>query len=191
MTDEGFDWQVPGLRAELATALLKSLPKATRRHFVPTPDHAAAALADAQPGGGRRLLDEMARVLHARTGIRVPSGEWDVSRVPDHLRITFSVDDDRGRPLASGKDLEDLKARLAGQVQRRMSRAGAAIERKGLQQWDFGELAETFTTSSGGQSVHGYPALVDRGDSVDLVPVEGGRGGKKKKKKIEDCGRRR
>ncbi len=173
--DEGFDWQVPGLRAELATALLKSLPKATRRHFVPTPDHAAAALADAQPGGGRRLVDEMTRVLHARTGIRVPSGEWDVSRVPDHLRITFSVDDDRGRSLASGKDLEDLKARLAGQVQRRMSRAGAAIERKGLRQWDFGELAETFTTSSGGQSVHGYPALVDRGDSVDLVVLPGER----------------
>lgn len=173
--DEGFDWQVPGLRAELATALLKSLPKATRRHFVPTPDHAAAALADAQPGGGRRLVDEVTRVLHARTGIRVPSGEWDVSRVPDHLRITFSVDDDRGRSLASGKDLEDLKARLAGQVQRRMSRAGAAIERKGLRQWDFGELAETFTTSSGGQSVHGYPTLVDRGDSVDLVVLPGER----------------
>jgi ATP-dependent helicase HrpA len=173
--DDGFDWQVPGLRAELATALLKSLPKATRRHFVPTPDHAAAALADAQPGGGRRLVDELARVLHARTGVRVPPQEWDVARVPDHLRITFSVDDDRGRSLASGKDLEELKDRLAGQVQRRMSRAGAAIERKGLRQWDFGTLPSTFETRSGGQAVQGYPALVDRGDSVDLVVLPGER----------------
>lgn len=173
--DDGFDWQVPGLRADLATALLKSLPKATRRHFVPTPDHAAAALADAQPGGGRRLVDEMARVLHARTGVRVAPEEWDVARVPDHLRITFSVDDDRGRSLASGKDLEQLKAQLAGQVQRRMSRAGAAIERRGLKQWDFGTLPVTFETRSGGQAVQGYPALVDRGDCVDLVVLAGER----------------
>ncbi|MFC5981696.1 ATP-dependent RNA helicase HrpA [Knoellia sp. GCM10027209] len=173
--DDGFDWQVPGLRADLATALLKSLPKATRRHFVPTPDHAAAALADAQPGGGRRLVDEMARVLYARTGVRVQPGEWEVTRVPDHLRITFSVDDDRGRSLASGKDLEQLKAQLASQVQRRMSRAGAAIERKGLRQWDFGGLPATFETRSGGQAVQGYPALVDRGDSVDLVVLPGER----------------
>jgi ATP-dependent helicase HrpA len=173
--DDGFDWQVPGLRADLATALLKSLPKGTRRHFVPTPDHAAAALADAQPGGGRRLVDELGRVLHARTGVRVAAGEWDLARVPDHLRVTFSVDDDRGRPLASGKDLEQLKAQLAGQVQRRMSRAGAAIERKGLRQWDFGVLPETFETRSGGQVVQGHPALVDRGDSVDLVVLPGAR----------------
>ena len=89
VVDDGFDWQVPGLRAELATALLKSLPKSTRRHFVPTPDHAAAALADAQPGGDRRLTDELSRVLHARTGVRVPDGEWTSpeSRPPeDHLQ---------------------------------------------------------------------------------------------------------
>jgi ATP-dependent helicase HrpA len=175
VADDGFDWQVPGLRAELATALLKSLPKSTRRHFVPTPDHAAAALADAQPGGDRRLTDELSRVLHARTGVRVPDGEWDVTRVPDHLRITFSVDDDRGRALATGKDLDSLKDRMAGQVQRRMSRAGAAIERKGLRQWDFGTLPETFETESGGQRVQGYPALVDRGGSVDLVVLPGER----------------
>jgi ATP-dependent helicase HrpA len=175
VADDGFDWQVPGLRADLVTALLKSLPKATRRHFVPTPDHAAAALADAQPGGGRRLTEELSRVLHARTGVRVPDAEWDVTRVPDHLRITFSVDDDRGRALATGKVLEDLKDGLAGQVQRRMSRAGASIERKGLRQWDFGTLPRSFEAESGGQRVHGYPALVDRGGSVDLVVLPGER----------------
>jgi ATP-dependent helicase HrpA len=29
---DGFDWQVPGMRDELITALLRSLPKAIRRH---------------------------------------------------------------------------------------------------------------------------------------------------------------
>ena len=108
VTSDGFDWQVPGLRDDLAVALLKSLPKATRRHFVPTPDHAMAALAEADPARGP-LTDELARVLHERTGVRIPPGEWDLSRVPDHLRITFSVDGPGRRVVARGKDLEALR----------------------------------------------------------------------------------
>ena len=173
--DEGFDWQVPGLRADLATALIRALPKATRRHFVPAPDHAAAALRDVQPGGGRRLDEELARVLQARTGTRIPAQDWGADRVADHLRITFSVEDDRGKVLGSGKDLLSLQDELAGQVQRRMSRAGASVERSGLRQWDFGELPQTFETHSGGQVVQGYPALVDRGGSVDLQVLAGER----------------
>ena len=173
--DEGFDWQVPGLRADLATALIRALPKATRRHFVPAPDHAAAALRDVQPGGGRRLEEELARVLHARTGIRIPAQDWGADRVADHLRITFSIEDDRGKVLGSGKDLTALQGELAGQVQRRMSRAGASVERQGLRQWDFGVLPETFESRSGGQVVQGYPALVDRGGAVDLQVLAGER----------------
>ncbi|XBO42885.1 ATP-dependent RNA helicase HrpA [Pedococcus sp. KACC 23699] len=173
--DEGFDWQVPGVRADLATAMIRALPKATRRHFVPAPDHAAAALADVQPGGGRRFDEELARVLQARTGTRIAPQDWGIDRVADHLRITFSVEDDRGKVLGSGKDLTALQDELAGQVQRRMSRAGASVERKSLRQWDFGQLPETFETRSGGQVVHGYPALVDRGDSVDLQVLAGER----------------
>ncbi|MGA7147620.1 MAG: ATP-dependent RNA helicase HrpA, partial [Microbacterium sp.] len=38
---DGFDWQVPGMRDELITALIRSLPKAIRRHVVPAADWAA------------------------------------------------------------------------------------------------------------------------------------------------------
>ncbi len=40
VTGEGFDWQIPGLRQDLVTELIRSLPKAIRRHYVPAPDHA-------------------------------------------------------------------------------------------------------------------------------------------------------
>ncbi len=39
-----FSWQVPGLRRELATELIRSLPKAVRRHFAPAPEFAERAL---------------------------------------------------------------------------------------------------------------------------------------------------
>ncbi|WP_280314825.1 ATP-dependent RNA helicase HrpA [Nocardia abscessus] len=45
----GFDWLVPGMRDELAAALIKTLPKALRRSVVPAPDFAAAALAALTP----------------------------------------------------------------------------------------------------------------------------------------------
>jgi ATP-dependent helicase HrpA len=114
--DTGFDWQVPGLREELAVALIKSLPKVTRRHFVPAPNHAMAALADADPGSGRSFTEELARVLFARSGVRIDAGEWGATPVPDHLRITFSVEAPGGRVVASGKDLSTLRERSAGAV---------------------------------------------------------------------------
>jgi ATP-dependent helicase HrpA len=134
---------------------------------VPTPDHATAALAEADPSRGR-LTDELARVLHARTGIRIPPDEWDVTRVPDHLRVTFSVDGPGGRVVARGKDLDELRERSGGAVRAGMAKAGASIERSGLTAWTVGTVPETFEGRAGGQVVLGYPALVDEGASVAL-----------------------
>jgi len=163
--DIGFDWQVAGLRQELAVALLKSLPKATRRNFVPAPDHARTALASADPAGGY-LTDELGHALRELTGVPVPAQEWDWSRVPDHLRISFRVEGSAGEVLAEGKVLADLQQQLAPQVRQTMKRAAASIERKGLQQWAFGELPATFEQRVGDRVMMGFPAVVDHGDSV-------------------------
>ncbi|WP_312719378.1 ATP-dependent RNA helicase HrpA [Mobilicoccus sp.] len=176
VSEEGFDWQVPGLRPELATALLKSLPKATRKLFVPTPDHARAALAEADEAelaAGVPLTDELARALYIRTGHRVAPGEWDVTRVPDHLRMTFRVEDPRGRRLAEGKDLPALQERLAPQVRSTMAKAASDVERRGLVTFDLTELPEVFERRVGKRDVQGYPALVDQGDSVDVQVLTG------------------
>ena len=163
--DIGFDWQVAGLRQDLATALLKSLPKATRRNFVPTPDHALAALASADPVGGP-ISDELGRALQQLTGVRVPADEWDWSRVPGHLRITFRVEDRGGKVLGEGKQLAVLREQLAPQVRETMQRAAASIERKNLRQWTFGDLAATFEQRVGDRVIQGFPAVVDHGESV-------------------------
>ncbi|NEM51428.1 DUF3418 domain-containing protein, partial [Escherichia coli] len=78
--DHGFDWLVPGMREELATALVKSLPKNIRRSFVPAPDHARRALAlmDAQGRPGEvPFADELGEALFRLTSVRVPAGSWD------------------------------------------------------------------------------------------------------------------
>jgi ATP-dependent helicase HrpA len=165
--DEGFDWQVAGLRQDLAVALLKSLPKATRRNFVPAPDRAHAALESADPAGGY-LTDELGRALYEMTGVSVPAGQWDWSRVPDHLRITFRVENRRGEAVGEGKVLADLQQQLAPQLRQSMSRAAGSVERKGLREWSFGALPATFEHGVGDRVIQGFPAVVDHGDSVAL-----------------------
>ncbi|MER7074078.1 ATP-dependent RNA helicase HrpA [Terrabacter sp. NPDC000476] len=164
VTPDGFDWQVPGFREELVTALIRSLPKGIRRLLVPAPDHARAVLPELDPRSGP-LLPELATVLRRRAGTAVTAADFDVERVPPHLAITFSVDGLDGRAVAVGKDLEAVRDAATPQLRRQVSRAGSGIERRGLTAFPDAGVPETF---EGAQGIHGFPALVDAGSSVDL-----------------------
>jgi len=164
---DGFDWQIPGLREELVTALMRSLPKAIRRSFVPVPDHAAAVLKRLKPRS-EPLLEALSRELTAMGGPRVTVDDWQLDRVPDHLRMTFRAVDEKGRTLAEAKDLEELRRRLQPRLREAISAEAAEIERTGLTAWDFGPLPRTFERRTAGHLVKGYPALVDEGTSVGV-----------------------
>ncbi|MEO3751491.1 ATP-dependent RNA helicase HrpA [Streptomyces sp. B6B3] len=126
VTPEGFDWQIPGLREQLVTELIRSLPKPIRRHCVPAPDVARRFLAEtAEPTDGEGLRTALARALTRRTGQRIEPEDFDVDRVPDHLTITFRVVDERRRRLAEDKDLTTLKQRLRRDAQAAVDRAFA------------------------------------------------------------------
>ncbi|GLY87674.1 ATP-dependent RNA helicase HrpA [Actinoallomurus iriomotensis] len=158
----GFDWQIPGLREDLVTELIRSLPKRLRVNFVPAPDVARKVLDRLDPSSGP-LLESLSRELRAMTGVDVPVSAWDLSRVPDHLKITYRVVDRRDT-LAEGKDLDELKRRLAPKVSATLARASDAIERQGLRAWDFGTLPQVHERGR----VRAYPALADEGDSVAI-----------------------
>ncbi|GAA3549002.1 ATP-dependent RNA helicase HrpA [Amycolatopsis ultiminotia] len=165
VTPDGFDWQVPGLRGELTTQLIKSLPKSLRRNFVPVPDTAKEVLSRVSPSDGP-LTEVLSDELHALRGVDVPLSAWDVAAVPDHLRMTFRVVDERGKRVAEGKDLDELKRRLAPRVRETISRAANSIEKAGLTRPAFGELPKVFASTRRGHDVKAYPALVDEGSSV-------------------------
>jgi len=169
---KGFEWLIPGLRHELLVALIKSMPKPMRKNFVPAPNYADALLASLNPEQGP-LLDEMERQLRRMTGVTVPREAWDWSAVPDHLKLTFRVVDDRHKLIAEGKDLEALKESLRGRVQETLSQvADDDIEQSGLTLWSFGELPQEYSQKRGGFEVKAYPALVDEKDSVSIQLVE-------------------
>ncbi|MCZ4096039.1 MULTISPECIES: ATP-dependent RNA helicase HrpA [Streptomyces] len=165
---DGFDWQIPGLREEVVTELIRSLPKPIRRHYVPAPNYAKAFLDRVVPVQ-EPLPDTLARELQRMVGVRMDVEDFDLGKVPDHLKITFRVTDERGRKLAEDKDLEALTLRLKPKTREVISKAADAIgieQRTGLTQWTIGSLPRTFETRRGGQPVKAFPALVDEGASV-------------------------
>lgn len=162
---EEFGWQVPALREELVTALIRSLPKDLRRNFVPAPDTARAVLEHLQPGD-EPLLETLQRELHRASGILIPLHAFDLDKLPAHLRVTFAIEAPDGAELARGKDLAALQAQLAGQTRRAVVEAVGTLERTGLRGWpeDLEEMPRSI--SEGG--VRGYPGLVESGTGVDL-----------------------
>jgi ATP-dependent helicase HrpA len=157
-----FSWQVPGLRAELVTEMIRSLPKALRRDLVPAPDVAREVVARLGPPSGD-LRDAVARELRALRGVNVPRDAWDLGKLPRHLRITVRVTDG-DRVLAEGKDVAELQRELRPRLRDVLSRAAAGLTRKGLTSWTFGELPKVFREGT----VVAYPALADAGESVDV-----------------------
>ncbi|MGW7096287.1 ATP-dependent RNA helicase HrpA [Streptomyces sp. NPDC054874] len=173
VTSEGFDWQIPGLREEVVTELIRSLPKPIRRHYVPAPNYADKFLDRAVPLQ-EPLPFTLARELQRMVGVPVTADDFDLSRVPDHLKITFRIVDERRRKVAEDKDLEALKLQLRPKARQALSKAAAAtagpsgesIERSGLTDWTIGTLNKVFETRRAGQPVKAYPALVDQGETV-------------------------
>jgi ATP-dependent helicase HrpA len=164
---ESFDWQVPGLREELVVALIRSLPKAIRRNFVPVPDYARAALA-AMPAGAEPLLDALTRQLRRMTGVTVPRDAWDTDRLPPHLRVTFRVLGEDDKPVAEGKDLPALQRQLRQEVRQVVAAAAPDISRTGLREWSIDDLPRTVEQVRAGYAVTAYPALVDEGGTVGV-----------------------
>ncbi|MEU0149091.1 ATP-dependent RNA helicase HrpA [Streptomyces sp. NPDC006288] len=173
VTSEGFDWQIPGLREDVVTELIRSLPKPIRRHYVPAPNYATKFLDRAVPLQEPLPLT-LARELKRMVGVPVTADDFDLSRVPDHLKITFRITDERRRKVAEDKDLEALKVQLRPKARQALSQAAAAtagpsgesVERSGLTDWTIGTLDKVFEARRAGQPVKAYPALVDQGGTV-------------------------
>jgi ATP-dependent helicase HrpA len=164
---DGFDWHIPGLRAELVTALIRLLPKPVRRAFVPVPDYAAAFLEQAAPADGP-LLACLSDVLGHLTGELLPLGIWAIEQLPPHLRITFRIVDEAGRIIASGKDLESLKRWQRERIREGIGAAARAYERSGLRSWTVGTVPRVVEVPWQGHLVEAYPALVDEHETVAL-----------------------
>ncbi|WP_426724742.1 ATP-dependent RNA helicase HrpA [Curtobacterium flaccumfaciens] len=186
MREEGFDWQVRGLRKELVTALIKSLPKQIRKNVVPAADWAEKIVAelpdDAPTEPTESFRATLAKAIQRMTYVPVSESDFDLSRVPAHLLPTWAVVDERGRRVETGKDLSALQTKLKDRTQQsvasatakgagrtggaaRVASAGAGrpLEQSGFTAWPDQDLPQTLDTKQAGGVIRAYPSLVEEG----------------------------
>jgi ATP-dependent helicase HrpA len=162
-----FEWNVPGLRADLVTALIRSLPKSLRRQFAPIPDTAREIATSLDPATGG-LGESLAKELTRRSGSIVRPDDLDFDRVPTYLRPRYRILDPAGGVVVAGDDLATMRAGLREAARATLAETAHPIERDGVTEWNFGALPGAVEIGGAGHAITAFPALVDRGASVSI-----------------------
>lgn len=163
-----FEWLVPGMLRDKLLALLRSLPKALRKNFVPAPEFADACLAALEPGAGS-VTDGLSKHLFRMTGVEVPPGAWQVEKLSPHLLMNFELVGAMLEPIGCGRDFYTLRTRYARLGERGFEALRASeLDRDGLTDWSFDELPAEVELQRGSMRLKGYPALIDEGSTVAL-----------------------
>ncbi len=159
-------WLAPGFVEDKATALIKSLPKALRRNFVPAPDFARAfAEAFAQPDADS-IEGALAKFLKKLSGVDVSALDFDAAAIEPHLRANLRLLDGKA-VLAESRDLAGLRTRFGERAAQAFARHAA----QGMAQAGLTVFPDTPIPASvpGAGGVPAYPALQDDGESVSLA----------------------
>ncbi|WP_449423247.1 ATP-dependent RNA helicase HrpA [Rhodanobacter lindaniclasticus] len=165
------EWLVPGLLAEKVAELIRGLPKALRRNFVPAPDFARAFVAAEAPRD-EPLAKALATFLKRTTGVDLAASEFAGIALPPHFLMRYRLHDERGKTLASGRDLAALRGQWEGQAREAFSRkTDLELTREDVVSWDFEEIPAQLRSDGG---LVAFPALVDLGETVALRVFERG-----------------
>ena len=167
------DWTIPGWNQEKIAALLYELPRNLRREVGEITEVARTLAPELTPFDGP-MIPKLARALLQLTGVDIPQEAFRPDAIGSHLRLTCRVVDENGKVVAQSRDIDDVLKRFGAQARAvwKKTAASPAWERTGLTSWDFGELPAFFVRRVGNAEVRTYPAVVDRGASVDLALQE-------------------
>ncbi|MED5619174.1 ATP-dependent RNA helicase HrpA [Ideonella sp. BN130291] len=196
VSDERCEWLVPGMLRDKVLALVKSLHQRPRSRLVPLPDY-AAEFVELTPFGQGSLMDVLLKAVRDRTQLAVQRNDFKLETLSPHLFMNFRVVDEHGRQLGMGRNLAALKAELGGQARSAFqalavlkgavpvapapapaggAKPGAAaapaaapsVAAARYTAWTFGELPELMEVKKGGQTLIGFPALIDKGTHVEI-----------------------
>ncbi|QXG25811.1 ATP-dependent RNA helicase HrpA [Pseudomonas viridiflava] len=161
------EWLVPGLLETKCIALVRSLPKAVRKNFVPVPDFIKAALQRITFGEGS-LTEALGRELLRMTGARVTDEAWAeaTQQLESHLKMNLEIVDGDGKFLGEGRDLDALTARFAEASQAALAVPQTAKSQQPVEAKVFAPVAQKTQQNIAGLSITVYPALVEESGTV-------------------------
>ncbi len=165
-------WLVPGLIQDKIEALIRTLPKESRRTLVPIPE-TASRVAEILRFGDGPFAEAVAAGIQEVTGVVVPRTEFQEDRLPYHLRMQIRITDAQGKTLGAGRDLVSLRQEFGGVAATSFSAVDdPRWNRDGILTWDFSTLPTEIDVRRGGISLKGYPTLINNGESVSLRLVD-------------------
>ncbi len=172
VTELELEWVVPGLVKERCIALIKALPKAARKQFIPVSEFVTDALTGVEPGTQNLISILSQRAV--RKGILLESGVWqqlaaNSDAIPPYLRPKIRILNNNNTELACSDSLHWLRQKFAGELQAASSAVTQKhpLERQGLKEWNFGTLPAEVELDQGIKLIR-YPALHDEGESVAI-----------------------
>lgn len=187
---EDFEWLTPGLLKEKVACYIKALPKGLRKQFIPAPNYAELALQEMSPdkrhkgsAAAEPFISQLVWALNRRASDKVSVNDFQSVELPDHLQPYYLLEDEKGKPLAEGANLDKLKAKylhlvdklIEKHIEKQGNQSGKTTnpESQKVEAWDFGDLTETQTLKSGKASAEMvvYPALQVSGDAFEIALI--------------------
>jgi ATP-dependent helicase HrpA len=160
------DWSIPGLLHEKIAAMLRSLPKETRKKLMPLAKTTEIILREMPREGP--LTSALRRFLIERFNIDIPANTPLQENIEERLKLRFSVVDQKGTELSSGRDESLLKEDFADDgADAVFETARRKLEKNGLTSWDVGEIPANIPNhEKGAKEFVFYPALQAEGNAV-------------------------
>ena len=174
------DWIVPGYIKQRIECLLRGLPKETRKQLFPMADIVQEfALAVSPEKGG--LVEQLTTLIKETRNIHVWPTDWSPESVPDYLKPRIEVIDKRNKPLAQGRDWEQVdrlyREAVRASFDKGEGRDTLKIWQAGCQQHERQGVSleslraypmEIRLGDLAGLPVKAWPGLARRGSGVDL-----------------------
>jgi len=159
------DWIIPGLLKEKVIALMRTLPKQYRKMLIPISENAEAAIQGMNKAHSD-LVHALSKWLYEVRRIDIPPSAWKPEALPEYLKLRFSLTDEAGNEIASGRNpsalLWESSSSLEGESAQDYRDEN---ELSGLREWPDGGVRESVELPGG---VLLWPALRDDESSVSL-----------------------
>ncbi len=124
------EWLVPGMLEEKVNQLARTVPQKIRHRLQPIKEYAQDFCVRTEDGEldiEQPLLRVLSRDIEERVSLKMPLESIRAENLPAHLSMNFRIIDEHGRVLGQSRNLAELRARFAREVQQRFEAANVAV----------------------------------------------------------------
>ena len=167
---ESFDWLVPGMIREKVTTIIKNLPKSIRSQLVPASQIVTEFLSESNIEN--RFNESLTEFIRKKTNSNFRIDKKQIELLPEHLKVNYLITDEDGLEIDSSKSLTLLQKKNKERVVEVIEEVRFEIESKNLIYWPNFDIPNSVESIWNEEKIIGFPALIDRGNTVDLKVLD-------------------